>query len=61
MSLEFSLRLVSFLALVTLEWSVHSVRLHVHLQIARSSASVVALVTFEQLFSSVLSHRVNFQ
>ena len=31
-------------------------RLHVPLQIARSSASVGALVTFERLFSDVLPH-----
>ena len=49
-----------FAAMVALEWSLTRVRLHVPLQSIRSSASVVALVTFERLFSSVLSH-VNFQ
>ena len=48
-------------ALGTLEWSLPSVRPHVYLQSIRSSASVVALVTVERLFSSVLSHCVNFQ
>ena len=48
-------------ALVALEWSFRSVFPHVSLQSARSSASVVALVTFERVFSGVLSHRVQFQ
>ena len=33
---------------------------HVLLQITRRSTSIVALVTFERLFSSVLPHYVNF-
>ena len=51
----------SLLALVALEWFFPSVLLHVFLQSIRSSASVVALITFERLFSGVLSHHVNFQ
>ena len=47
--------------MVALEWSLHGVRLHVPLQITRSSASIVALFTFERLFFSVLSHDVDFQ
>ena len=51
-----------FYAMVAFVWFFHSVRLHVTLQITRSSASIVALVTFERLFSGlVLSHDVNFQ
>ena len=52
---------VSLIALITLGRSLPSVRLHVALQCIRSSASVVALVTFERLFSGVLCHYVNFQ
>ena len=58
---ERSLACVSLVALVALEWSLPSVLPHVLLQITRSSASVVAQVAFERLFSSVLSHYVNFQ
>ena len=56
--------LVGFLALVTLEWSVFSVRPHVCLQITRLSAGVAALVTLVRLvrlFSRVLQHDVAFQ
>ena len=48
--------LVSFAALVALEWSLPGVRPHVPLQRIHSSASVVALVTFERLLSCVLPH-----
>ena len=58
---KISFLLVSFAALVALEGSLPSVLPHVLLQITRSSASIVALVTFERLFSGVLSHYVNFQ
>ena len=51
----------SFNALVALEWSFPSVRSHVLLQMTGFGASVVALVTFERLFSCMLPHRVNFQ
>ena len=51
----------SYFALVALEWSFQGVFPHVFLQMTRSSASVVALVTFERLFSRVLSHCVKFQ
>jgi len=50
-------RLITFVAL---EWLLPSVLPHVALQITRSSASIVALVTFERLFSGVLPHYVNF-
>ena len=52
---------VSFAALVALERLLPSVRRHVALQVARSSASVVALVTLVWLFSCVVPHHVNFQ
>ena len=39
------LTFVDFAAMVALEWSFPSVRPHVSLQIIRSSASIVALVT----------------
>ena len=45
------LMFVSFAALVADEWSHPKVCLHVDLQITSCSANVVALVTFEQLFS----------
>ena len=51
----------SLAALVALKWSLPGVCLHMALQFTRSSASIVALVTFERLFSGVLSHHVNFQ
>ena len=51
----------SVIALVALEWSFPSVRPHVCLQMIRSSASVVALVTFERLLSRVHHHHMNFQ
>ena len=52
---------VSFAALVALERLLPSVRPHVPLQMTRRSASVVALVTLEWLFSCMLPHHVNFQ
>ena len=58
---EIILLLVSLAALVALEWSLPRVRPHVLLQSTRSSASIVALVTFERLLSCVLHHHVNFQ
>ena len=61
MFLERSLVCVSLVALFALEWSLPSVLPHVPLQMTRSSASVVALVTFERLLSCVLPHHVNFQ
>ena len=61
MSCEFRLRFVSFLALVALEWSLHHVRSHVVLQMARLDGSIVALVALERSFSCVLLHHVKFQ
>ena len=58
---KISFLLVSFAALVALEWSFPSVLPHVPLQMARLRANIVALVTFERLFSVVLCHHVNFQ
>ena len=55
------LMFVGFAALVALESSLPRVRPHVPLQCIRSSASIVALVTFERLLSCVLHHYVNFQ
>ena len=51
----------SFNALVALEWSFPSVRSHVLLQMTGYGAGIVALITFEWLFSCMLPHRVNFQ
>ena len=56
-----SLHFVSLGALVALEGSLPSVRPHVLVQITRSGANIVALVTFERLFSGVFYHHVNFQ
>ena len=50
-----------FITLVALKWFFLGVLPHVFLQIARRSTNIVALVTFERLFSGVLSHYVNFQ
>ena len=61
MSYEVPLQCKSFIALVALEESLPSVRLHVPLQRTRRSACVAALVTFERLFSCVLSHDVKLQ
>ena len=61
MSCEVLLMLERFITLLALEWFFPSMLPHVALQNTRSSASVVALVTFERLFFEVLSHHVNFQ
>ena len=61
MSCEIVFSVVSFVALVAPERLLPSVRNHVALQIARRSASVVALVTLVWLFSCVLPHHVIFQ
>ena len=61
MSSEVPLQCESFIALVALEESLPSVRSQVSLQSVRSSASVVALFTFERLLSCVHPHHVNFQ
>ena len=58
---KISFLLVSFAALVALEWSLPRVRPHVPLQSIRNSASVVALVTFERLLSCVHTHNMSFQ
>ena len=58
---EFSFFFVSFAAFVALERSQPRVRPNVLLQITRGSASEVALVTLEWLFSSVHTHHVMFQ
>ena len=52
---------VSFAAFVALERLLPGVRSNVALQMTRRSASVIALVTLEGLFSSVHPHHVNFQ
>ena len=52
---------VSFAAFVALERLLPGVRSNVALQMTRRSASVIALVTLEWLFSSVHPHHVNFQ
>jgi len=61
MACEVPLLLEIFITSVALEWFFPSVLPYVFLQSVRSSASVVALVTCERLFSCVLSHDVNFQ
>ena len=52
---------VSFTAFVALESLLPRVRHYVLLQMTRLSASIVALVTLEMLFSCVLRNNVNFQ
>ena len=52
---------VTFTAFVALERLEARVRPNVLLQVTRGSASEVALVTLEWLFSSVHTHHVNFQ
>ena len=59
MLFEISLVCVSLGAMVALEWSLPGVLPHVPLQITSCSVSVVALVTFERLFSCMLYHCVN--
>ena len=56
-----SLVLVSFAALVALERFQPGVRSHVPLQMTRISGSLIALVTFELLFSCMHPHHVLFQ
>ena len=60
MSCEILSVFVSFVALVALERLFPSVRSHVLLQVTRSGASVVALVTLVWLFSCVVPHHVIF-
>ena len=47
MSCKITLMLVSFAASVALEFLLHSVRLHVALQLTIQSANVIALVTLK--------------
>ena len=61
MACEVPLLLEIFITSVALEWFFPSVLPYVFLQSVRSSASVVALVTCERLFSCVLSHDVKLQ
>ena len=61
MFFELVLASKSFVALVALERLLPTMRSHVALQITRSSASEVALVTLVWLFSCVLVHHVLFQ
>ena len=60
MSFEILLPFESLIALAALEWSLPRMFSHVLLQSTRGNASIVALVTFERLFSGVLPHNVNF-
>ena len=61
MTCEAALLFERFITFVALKWFFPSVLLLVFLQSARSSASIVALVTFERLLSCVHRHHVNFQ
>ena len=56
-----SLSSVNFVAFVAHERPLSSVRPHMALQVIRSSANVVALVTIVWVFSCVLPHHVIFQ
>ena len=58
MACEVLLMFERFITRVALELFFPSVLPHVFLQITRRSASIVALVTFERLFTGVLSHNV---
>ena len=58
---EANLMLVSFAASVALERFLPRVPPHVALQLTSRSASEVALVTLERLYSSVTPHYVPFQ
>ena len=58
---QVSLVRVCFAALVALERLLPRVRPHVALQVTRRSASIIALVTLERLFSCVHHHHVSFQ
>ena len=61
MPCEIALSSVSFVAFVAPERFPPPVRYHVALLLTRRSASVVALVTLEWLFSCMLPHHVLFQ
>ena len=61
MLFEQVLSCVGFTAFVALERLLPRVRHYVLLQMTRLSASIVALVTLEMLFSCVLRNNVNFQ
>ena len=58
---ELSFSFVLFTALVAPERPLSSVRSHVTLQLAKSNATEVALVTLVWLFSCVHPHHVLFQ
>ena len=60
MASEALLMFERFITAIALERFFPSVLPHVALQMTRSSASVVALVTFERPFSRVHRHHVNF-
>ena len=47
--------------MAALEWSFQGVRLHMTLQDARTSKSIVALVELERLLCCVHPHHVNFK
>ena len=49
-----------FITLAALEWSFQGVRLHLTLQDARTSKSIVALVELERLLCCVHPYHVNF-
>ena len=61
MACEALLMFKRFIASVALERFLTTVLPHVFLQITRRSASVVALIAFERLFSCVHPHHVEFQ
>ena len=61
MSFEYVVVLEGFFTFTALERPFLCVPTHVALQMPRGDTTVVALVTFEWLFSSVLPHRVVFQ
>ena len=61
MSCKAGFEFKNFISLVALEWSLNSVFHPVFSQITKLGASINALVTFEWLFSSVISYHVNFQ
>ena len=58
---QVSLGRVCFAASVALERLLPRVRPHVLLQVTRRSASIIALVTLERLFSCVIPHHMLFQ
>ena len=60
MSFEDVVVFESFVAFTALERPLSCVFSHVALQMARCHATVVALVTFEWLFSSMVPHHVLF-